>query len=62
MKVSKDLGHVSVKSIQASFQACITWPNKSSMLITLNLGIVVVDLGMAMDFDINFFIFVMYYR
>jgi hypothetical protein len=32
------------------------------MLITLNLGIVVVDLGMAMDFDINFFIFVMYYR
>ncbi len=27
-KVSKDFGFVSVKSTQASFQACITWPKK----------------------------------
>jgi hypothetical protein len=60
VKVSKDLGLVSVKSMQTSLQACITWPKKSSMLIKLNLGIVVVDLGIAMDFDINIFIFVVY--
>jgi hypothetical protein len=48
--------------MQASLQASITWPKKSSMLISLNLGIVVVDLGMAMDFDANIFIFVVYCR
>ncbi len=47
-----------MKSMQTSFQTYITWPNKSGMLIILNLGIVVVDLGIAMDFDVDLSIFV----
>ncbi len=50
-KVSKDLGPISVKSMQTSFQACITWPKKFGMLEILNLGIVV-------DFDVDLSIFV----
>jgi len=35
-KVSKGLGPISVKSMQASLQAYITWPKKFGMLIILN--------------------------
>ncbi len=50
-KVPKDLGHVNVKVTQTSLQVCITWPKKFDMLIILNLGI-------AMDFDVDLSIFV----
>jgi hypothetical protein len=62
VRISKDLGLVNVKSMQTSLQACITWPKRFSMLLILNLGIVVVDFGIAMDFDINISSFLMYYR
>jgi hypothetical protein len=58
-KVSKE--HVSVKSTQTSLQTYITWPKKSGMLIILNIGIVVVDLGIATDFDVDISIYVMDY-
>jgi hypothetical protein len=35
-KVAKDFGPISVKSMQTSLQACITWPKKFGMLIILN--------------------------
>jgi hypothetical protein len=56
-KVSKE--HVSVESTQTSLQTYITWPKKFGMLIILNIGIVVVDLGIAMDFDVDISIYVM---
>ncbi len=43
-----------MKSTQTSLQVFITWPKKYGMLIILNLYIVVVDLGIAMDFDVDF--------
>ncbi len=59
-KVSTKL--VSVKSTQISLQTYITWPKKCGMLIILNLGIVVVDLNIVMDFDVDISIFVVDYR
>ncbi len=48
-----------MKSMQTSLQTYITWPKKFGMLIILNLGIVMVDLGIPMDFDVDLSIFVM---
>ncbi len=47
-----------MKSTQTSFQTYITWQKKYGMLIILNLGIVAVDLGITMDFDVDLSIFV----
>ncbi len=47
-----------MKAMQASLQVCITWAKKFGMLIILNLGIIVVDFSIVVDFDVNLSIFV----
>jgi hypothetical protein len=57
-RFSEDLGPISVKTMQTSFQAYITWPKTFGMLIIFNLGIVVLDFGIVVHFDVDLFIFI----